>query len=149
MTEARVLQPASLRDRWKRRVRRTQPNVTSLWISLGRVQMVVQRLKAGPFSFWHFLSQVDPVSSSCACSPLCPQADIKEEHGKRFLRVLWGGHMVVFTFFYKCGRGYSKGLCEGVKSTQRSSRATHTHTPWCFSLQVERGRIPLALTERR
>ena len=57
--------------------------------------------------------------------------------------------MVVFTLFYKCGRGYLKGLCEGVKSTQRSSRATHTHTPWCFSLQVERGRIPLALTERR
>lgn len=79
MTEACVQQPASLRDRLKRRVRRMQPNVTSLWISLGLVQMVVQRLKAGPFSFWHFLSQVDPVSSSYACSPLCPQADIKEE----------------------------------------------------------------------
>ena len=75
MTQARVLQPASLGDRSRRRVRRMQPDVTSLWISLRRVQMAVQWLKAGLFSFWHFLSQVDPVNSRNACLSLCPQTE--------------------------------------------------------------------------
>lgn len=88
--------------------------------------MVVPSLKAGPFSFWHFLSQVDPGSQAMRAALCVPGADTGEEQGKRLLRVLWGGRAVVFTSFYKCGHSYLKGSCEGVKSIQRSSCATRT-----------------------
>ena len=54
------------------------------------------------------------------------RADIKKEQGKQSHRVLQGGRVAVSTPFYKCGHGYLKGLCEVVKSIQRSSRPTNT-----------------------
>lgn len=87
----------------------------------------VLSLKAGTvFSFWHFLSQVDP-GSQAICAALCvPGADTGEEQRKAAPPCFYGVDMWLFSpHFTNVDIAARRGCVKGEKH-QRSSCATHT-----------------------